>query len=183
MSRTKAVFGPAVGFAVDDCHEAMVWYKKAFNATKKWALRHNGKTIAHVGMQAYGASFMFWNNNPDWKSFSPKHHGGITTVQMTFYVHDVDKAFKSATDAGARSLMPPADCFWGERFAKVSDPWGHHWSFAKKTKELTEAQVQKGWDDFMKNAIHHEGSNKTAMPKKVGEKSPKQSKTVKKGKK
>jgi PhnB protein len=45
-------------------------------------------------------------------------------------VDDVDAVFKTAVDAGAKCLMEPADQFWGDRFAKVSDPFGHEWSIA-----------------------------------------------------
>jgi PhnB protein len=26
--------------------------------------------------------------------------------------------------------MPPWDAFWGDRYAKVLDPFGHEWSFS-----------------------------------------------------
>jgi PhnB protein len=26
--------------------------------------------------------------------------------------------------------MPAADMFWGDRYGKVTDPFGHEWSFA-----------------------------------------------------
>ena len=38
------------------------------------------------------------------------------------YCDDVDAVYQSALNQGATSLIPPADVFWGERYAAVRDP-------------------------------------------------------------
>jgi PhnB protein len=38
-------------------------------------------------------------------------------------------------DAGAESIMEPADMFWGDRYAQVIDPFGHVWSFSHPLKK------------------------------------------------
>ena len=43
------------------------------------------------------------------------------------YVPDTDAAYRQAIDAGAISLMEPADQFYGDRSAGVCDPFGNHW--------------------------------------------------------
>ena len=73
-------------------------------------------------------------------------------VTMWLYVPDTDAAFKRAVDAGAKPLMPPADMFWGDRFAKVIDPFGHHWGIATHKEDLTPAQMdvrRKEWEKQM----------------------------------
>jgi hypothetical protein len=37
--------------------------------------------------------------------------------------------------------MPVADMFWGDRYGKLEDPFGHHWSVATHIRELTSAEV------------------------------------------
>ena len=41
----------------------------------------------------------------------------------------VDAAYARAVEAGAHGLMPPADVFWGARYARITDPFGHIWAF------------------------------------------------------
>jgi PhnB protein len=36
---------------------------------------------------------------------------------------------KRAADAGASVTMPPDDMFWGSRYGRVRDPFGHVWAF------------------------------------------------------
>ncbi len=43
------------------------------------------------------------------------------------YVTDVDAAYERALQAGAISLVPPADRFYGDRDASVQDAAGNHW--------------------------------------------------------
>ena len=39
--------------------------------------------------------------------------------------------------------MPLADMFWGDRFGKLVDPFGHHWSIAEHLEDLTPEQMQE----------------------------------------
>ena len=46
------------------------------------------------------------------------------------------------TEHGAQGLMPPTDMFWGERFARVRDPFGHEWGVTTKLREMTPEEIQ-----------------------------------------
>ena len=59
------------------------------------------------------------------------------------YVENVDAAFKRAVDAGARVRMPVADMFWGDRYGKLVDPFGHEWGLATHLEDLTPAEIGK----------------------------------------
>jgi uncharacterized glyoxalase superfamily protein PhnB len=48
------------------------------------------------------------------------------------YVSDVDESYRRALDAGAESLSPPSDRFYGERNAGVKDPSGNMWYVATR---------------------------------------------------
>jgi len=45
--------------------------------------------------------------------------------------------------AGATVTMPAQDMFWGDRYGKVTDPFGHEWSFATHIKDLTPQEMQE----------------------------------------
>jgi PhnB protein len=42
---------------------------------------------------------------------------------------DVDAAIARAAEAGADVTLPPEDMFWGARYGRVRDPFGHVWAF------------------------------------------------------
>jgi len=37
--------------------------------------------------------------------------------------------------------MPAADMFWGDRYAKLTDPFGHEWSIGTRKENLTPQQT------------------------------------------
>jgi len=39
--------------------------------------------------------------------------------------------------------MPLMDMFWGDRYAQVTDPFGHKWSMAAHKENLTSAGIEK----------------------------------------
>lgn len=39
--------------------------------------------------------------------------------------------------------MPPVDMFWGDRYSKVSDPFGHSWAIATHVKDMTPEEIGK----------------------------------------
>ena len=54
----------------------------------------------------------------------------------TFYVYcaNVDAMVAQARAAGATILSEPADMFWGDRVASLSDPEGYRWAFASHVR-------------------------------------------------
>jgi PhnB protein len=59
------------------------------------------------------------------------------------YVEDVDSVFQQAVDAGATVTMPLDDMFWGDRFGSVTDPYGHHWSFATHIEDVPPDEMKE----------------------------------------
>ena len=37
--------------------------------------------------------------------------------------------------------MPPSDMFWGDRYGRLTDPFGHIWSIATHKKDMTPAEM------------------------------------------
>jgi len=54
---------------------------------------------------------------------------------MTLLVDDVDGVVERAVAAGARVTMPVQDMFWGGRYGKIVDPFGHEWGINQQVKE------------------------------------------------
>ena len=66
---------------------------------------------------------------------------GGTPVTIHVYVEDVDAVFNQAVAAGAQVRMPLEDMFWGDRYGKVVDPFGHEWSLAEHKEDLTPEEI------------------------------------------
>ena len=79
---------------------------------------------------------------PEWGCLSPLAQGG-SSVTIHMYVEDVDAAFSRAVTAGATATMSLADQFWGDRYGKLADPFGHQWSLATHKQDLTSEEIRK----------------------------------------
>ena len=66
------------------------------------------------------------------------------------YVNDVDATYRKALQAGATSVVEPADMFWGDRFSRVKDASGNFWSIATHKEDVPPAEMPKRAAEFMK---------------------------------
>jgi uncharacterized glyoxalase superfamily protein PhnB len=123
--------------------QAIEFYKKAFGAQEiSRMLGPDGKSIVHAEIKI-GDSFVFLvDEMPQMGARSPQALGG-TAVTFHLYVEDADAVFNQAVAAGAKVQMPLADMFWGDRFGKLADPFGHEWSVATHKEDLTPEEMQK----------------------------------------
>jgi len=142
---------------VRDADKAIEFYKQAFGAELQGqaARMPNGK-IMHA-MLRIGDSFLMLNDEmPDYGALSPVS-GGSSSVTIHIYTDDVDAAFQRATAAGAQVKMPLMDQFWGDRYGKVADPFGHAWNLATHKEDLTPAEIE----ERAKKAFAHGAGSQT----------------------
>jgi uncharacterized glyoxalase superfamily protein PhnB len=125
---------------VNDAAKAIDFYKKAFSAEEVLRLPGPGGKIMHAEIKIGDSPVMIAEEYPDMGVRSPLAIGG-SAVTLNLYVPDVDKVFNQAVSAGATAAMPVADQFWGDRYGKLTDPFGHHWSVATHTEDLTAEQI------------------------------------------
>ncbi len=78
---------------------------------------------------------------------SPQTLGG-TCVRITLMVDDADGLVERAVAAGARVLMPVQNLFWGARYGKILDPFGHEWGVNQQLKALTPEETQAAADEY-----------------------------------
>jgi PhnB protein len=102
----------------------------------------DGTSVMHAELRIGDSFVMLSDEFPQMGSRSPETLGG-TTASIFLYVPDVDAAFERAVDAGAKALMPPTDMFWGDRFAKLVDPFGHEWAMATHKEDLSPEEIRK----------------------------------------
>jgi PhnB protein len=122
--------------------EALDFWVKAFGAVETVRMPGPGGSVMHAEMKIGDSVIMLSDEFPDWGQLGPASRGG-TTVSIFLYVPDVDASFKRAVDAGCKECMPPTDQFWGDRFAKVSDPFGHEWAMATHVEDVSPEQMKE----------------------------------------
>jgi len=122
--------------------QAIDFYKKAFGAEELFRMPGpDGQSIMHAEIKIGNGIVMICEEFPE-MCRSPKTLGG-TPVTVHLYVEDADKAFDRAVKAGATASMPPSDMFWGDRYGKVTDPFGHEWSIATHKEDVTPEECGK----------------------------------------
>ena len=62
---------------------------------------------------------------------------------LYLYVNNTDAVYQRALQAGATSVMEPADQFYGDRSAGVQDPSGNLWWIATHQEDVPPAELKK----------------------------------------
>ena len=66
---------------------------------------------------------------------------GVSAVLLVLELDEVDSTLAHAVEMGATVEMPVAETFWGERYAIIRDPFGHHWSLSTRREQLAPDEV------------------------------------------
>jgi uncharacterized glyoxalase superfamily protein PhnB len=104
----------------------------------------DGKTVMHAEIRIGNGVVMLCDEFPNYEHCKSPATLGSTTCAIHLYVEDCDKAFDRAVKAGATPIMPPMDMFWGDRYGKMKDPYGHEWSVATHVKDVTPEECMEG---------------------------------------
>lgn len=135
---------------VKDANAAIAFYKKAFGAEELSRMPGpDGKSVMHAEMRIGDSCFMLNEEFPEHGVKSAAAYQG-SPVTIHLYVDDVDVVFKRALSAGAKELMPLADQFWGDRYGKIVDPFGHHWSLATHIEDVPPEEMKMRAEAAMK---------------------------------
>lgn len=122
--------------------QAIEFYKKAFGAKELFRMPMPDGKLAHAEIMIGDSHVMLGDECPEMGAISPATLKG-TPVNIFLYVNDVDKAFAKATAAGATAHMPPTDMFWGDRYCKLADPFGHAWSMATHIEDVAPKEMAR----------------------------------------
>ena len=122
--------------------EAIEFYKKAFNAVEAGRIPGPEGKLMHAHIRIGDSPVLLVDEFPEWGVFSPKTLKG-SPVTIHLYVEDVDAFTQRAVAAGAKVTMPLEDTFWGDRYGKLEDPFGHHWSVATHIRDVSPEELQQ----------------------------------------
>src|SRR3989442_15200216 len=137
---------------IDGAAKAIDFYTRAFGAKEIDRSPMPDGTLMHATIKIGDSILMMSDEFPGGDSKSPTS-AGTTTLNLPITSKDVDKLWRQATAAGATPTLPLENQFWGERYGKLRDPFGHVWSVAmvvKMSKQEMETKRQAAMAMFEK---------------------------------
>jgi len=127
---------------IKECDKAIDFYKKGLGAQEIYRSKMPNGKIMHAMIKIGNSLVMMADEFPEMGAVGPNTLGGTSTT-LHIYTDDADKLFKQAVDAGAKSIMPIADMFWGDRYGQILDPFGHSWAIATHTRDVTPEEMEQ----------------------------------------
>jgi PhnB protein len=127
---------------VKGVEKTIEFLKKAFGArlAHEPTKRPDG-SISHVTVRIADSNVMLAEESDQAKA---------TPVTLYLYVPNADAAYQLAVKAGGKSIMEPADMFYGDRSGGVKDPSGNTWFVATHIEEVDSHELQRRADAFYK---------------------------------
>ena len=122
--------------------KAIEFYKQAFSAQELFRMPGPDGKIMHAEILIGDSHIMLADESPKGETKSPQSLNGSTSG-IFLYVEDVDTLFKQAQKAGAKETQPLENMFWGDRFGKLTDPFGHRWMLATHVEDVSPAEMEE----------------------------------------
>jgi len=123
--------------------DAIKFYEEAFDAEEvARVMADDGKRVLHAELEINDSVVMLSDEFLEMEMGGggtvapPSAHGASVTIHMDFKkAKHVDETMEQAQHAGATIIMPAQDVFWGARYGKLRDPFGHVWAFNAPLKK------------------------------------------------
>ena len=129
-------------FAVKNAAKAIDFYRNAFGAEEISRMTAPDGKIMHAEIRIGDSIIMLSDEYPGMGNPAPETLGS-TTVNLHIYVPNVDAVFDRAVKSGAKATMPVADMFWGDRYGKLIDPFGHSWSIGTHKEDVSAEEAER----------------------------------------
>jgi PhnB protein len=127
---------------VDGAAAAIDFYTSVLGATERMRMPGPDGKLGHAELQLGESVIMLADEHPEMDARSPRSVGG-TPVSLFVYVEDADATFDRAIQAGAKSLQPVSDKFYGDRSGQFEDPFGHRWDVGTHVEDVPPDEMAK----------------------------------------
>ena len=129
-----------------DAAKAIEFYKSVFGASEVMRMGGPDGKIGHAEIKI-GDSHIFVSDEFPGMNSAPTP-GVKNACGIFMYLEDVDAAFQRAVAAGAAVDMPLMDQFWGDRYGKLTDPFGHQWGLAKHVEDVAPEEMMRRSEEW-----------------------------------
>jgi uncharacterized glyoxalase superfamily protein PhnB len=120
--------------SVQGADKLIEFLQQAFATTEVERVMRPDGTIGHAEVRIGDSIVMLGEATAEWKPMP---------CAIYLYVEDADATYQRALQAGATSIMEPADQFYGDRSAGVQDPSGNYWWIATHQEDVSPEELQK----------------------------------------
>ena len=124
-------------FSVRDAARLIEFLKQAFDAREIETHAMPDGTIINAQIKI-GDSMVLVGEAP--KDLGERK---LMPAVLYMYVNDADAVYKTAIQAGGKSMMEPMDQFYGDRSGAVEDPAGNQWWIATQKEEMSQEELIK----------------------------------------
>ena len=121
---------------------AIEFYKTVFGATERLCLPGPDGRVAHAELEIGDSVIMLADECPERGAKSPQTYGG-SPISIHLYVTNSDQVYAKALAAGAKSIRPVENQFYGDRSGGFTDPFGHQWHVATHVEDVSPAELQR----------------------------------------
>jgi len=126
---------------------AIEFYKEVFNAKEKERLTGPGGLIMHAELSIGDSMLMLCDEIP---GMAQAPAGNLLPSYNIFlYLDNVDNTFQRAVQAGSKIEMALENQFWGDRYGKVRDPFGHVWGLAQHVEDVPKEELKRRSEAFL----------------------------------
>jgi PhnB protein len=119
---------------VEKAAEVIEFMKRAFGAQVTFQMPGPDGSIGHSEIRVGDSMIMLSSAREQWKAMPTMIH---------LYVEDCDAVYAKAVEAGAETVMPLADQFYGDRSGGVKDVAGNLWWIATHKKDISEEEMKR----------------------------------------
>jgi len=134
---------------VSDAAKAIQFYKDVFGAQELMRMNYpDGAKIAHAELKIRDHVLMLGDECPEMGVVAPKPGGPMPPRSTMIYVTDVDATIQKALSKGATVAMSVMDMFWGDRYGKFVDSFGHLWGVATHKKDVSPEECDEGMKNW-----------------------------------
>jgi len=130
-----------------DAARAIDFYKAALGAVERFRMAGPDGRVNHAELQI-GDSIIFVSDEFPGMSAAPAQDA-VASSYLYLYVEDADALFNQAVSAGCKEAMPLTDMFWGDRFGKLTDPFGHHWGISTHVEDVSPEEMDRRSAEWM----------------------------------
>jgi PhnB protein len=125
---------------------AIEYYKEVFHAQERVRMPGPGGAIMYAELAIGDSILMLSDEFPGMSSAPPAD--APNSINLFLYIDEVDTVFNRAVKAGAKVEMPLENQFWGDRYGKIRDPFGHRWGLAQHIEDVAPEEMKKRSEAF-----------------------------------
>jgi PhnB protein len=119
---------------VENAKQLIEFLEQAFGAEVTERMARADGSIGHAEVRIGDSVIMLSDARDQWKPLQSA---------VYLYVPDTDVVYRRALEAGATSVMEPADQFYGDRNAGVQDSAGNFWWIGTHQEDVSREELER----------------------------------------